>query len=119
MTRKKNSRSKRPVSKRVPIVCKYSPEEVETFVLEMAKVKTPPNKIGVILRDQYGIPHVKSIVGKSIKQIIFNEVIEIPVPDDLNNLLQKATTLRQHLNMNKADAVNKRALGFIMSRIRH
>jgi small subunit ribosomal protein S15 len=91
---------------------------VEALVIELAKDKTPPSKIGIILKDQYGIPLVKSIVGKSIKQII-EESIEIPVHNDLNNLLQKATTLRQHLNMNKAGTINNRALELIRSRIHH
>jgi small subunit ribosomal protein S15 len=106
------------LSKRAPTWCKYGPEEVEAFVIKLAKDETPPSKIGIILRDQYGIPLVKSIVGKSIKQIILDEGIEIPVPEDLNNLLQKATTLSRHLNKNRADAVNKRALELIVSRIR-
>ena len=117
MAHKEKSRSKRLLSKRVPVWCKYSPEEVKAFVIKLAKDETPPSKIGVILRDQYGIPLVKSIVGKSIKQII-DEGIEIPIHDDLNNLHQKDTILSQHLNINKADAFNKRTLGFIMSRIR-
>jgi small subunit ribosomal protein S15 len=90
---------------------------VKALIIELAKVKTPPSKIGVILRDQYGIPPVMSIVGKSITQIILDEGIEISVHDDLNTLLQKATTLSQHLNKNRAYTVNKRALELIMSRI--
>jgi small subunit ribosomal protein S15 len=102
--------------KKEPTSCKYSPEEVEALVIELAKDKTPPSKIGVILKDQYSIPLVKSIVGKSITQII-DENIELPVHKDLNNLLQKATTLSQHLNKYKVDATNKRALELILSRI--
>jgi small subunit ribosomal protein S15 len=118
LTRKGKSRSRRPLSKRAPEWCKYSPEEVEAFVIKLAKEENPPSKIGVILRDQYGIPLVKSIVGKSIKEIILDGDIEIPIPEDLNNLLQKASKLSRHLNKNRADAVNKRALELIVSRIR-
>ena len=118
MTRKGKSRSRRPLSKRPPTWCKYSPEEVEAFVIKLAKEENPPSKIGVILRDQYGIPLVKPIVGKSIKKIIMDGDIEIPVPEDLNNLLQKASSLSRHLNKNRADAVNKRSLELIVSRIR-
>ena len=89
MTRTGKSRSRRPLSKRPPTWCKYSSEEVEAFVIKLAKEENPPSKIGVILRDQYGIPLVKSIVGKSIKQIILDGGIEIPVPEDLDNLLGK------------------------------
>ena len=118
MTRRGKSRSRRPLSKRPPVWCKYGPEEVEAFIIKLTKEENPPSKIGVILRDQYGIPLVKPIVGKSIRQIILDGGIEIPVPEDLNNLLQKASTLSRHLNRNKADVLNRRSLQLIVARIR-
>ena len=118
MTRRGKSRSRRPLSKRPPAWCKYSPEEVEAFVIKLSKEENPPSKIGVILRDQYGIPLVKPIVGKSIKQIILDSGIEISIPEDLNNLLQKASTLSRHLNRNRADVLNRRSLQLIAALIR-
>ncbi len=118
MTRRGKSRSRRPLSKRPPAWCKYSPEEVEAFVIKLSKEENPPSKIGVILRDQYGIPLVKPIVGKSITQIILDSGIEIPIPEDLTNLLQKASTLSRHLNRNRADVLNRRSLQLIAARIR-
>lgn len=118
MTRRGKSRSRRPLSKRPPAWCKYSPEEVEAYVIKLTKEENPPSKIGVILRDQYGIPLVKPIVGKSITQIILDSGIEIPIPEDLNNLLHKALTLSRHLNRNKADVLNRRSLQLIAARIR-
>jgi len=106
------------LSKRPPTWCKYGPEEVEAFVIKLAKEENPPSKIGVILRDQYGIPLVKPIVGKSIKEIIMDGGIEVPVPEDLNNLLQKASSISRHLNKNRADVLNRRSLQLIVSRIR-
>jgi small subunit ribosomal protein S15 len=118
LTRRGKSRSRRPLSKRPPAWCKYSPEEVEAYVIKLTKEENPPSKIGVILRDQYGIPLVKPIVGKSITQIILDSGIEIPIPEDLNNLLHKALTLSRHLNRNKADVLNRRSLQLIAARIR-
>ena len=118
MTRTGKSHSRRPLSKRPPTWCKYGPEEVEAFVIKLAKEENPPSKIGVILRDQYGIPLVKPIVGKSIKEIIMDGGIEVPVPEDLNNLLQKASSISRHLNKNRADVLNRRSLQLIVSRIR-
>ena len=118
MTRRGKSRSRRPLSKRPPTWCKYGPDEVEAFVIKLSKEENPPSKIGVILRDQYGIPLVKPIVGKSIKQIILDSGIEISIPEDLNNLLQKASTLSRHLNRNRADVLNRRSLQLIAARIR-
>ncbi len=118
MTRTGKSRSRRPLSKRPPTWCKYGPEEVEAFVIKLAKEENAPSKIGVILRDQYGIPLVKPIVGKSIKEIIMDGGIEVPVPEDLNNLLQKASRISRHLNRNRSDVLNRRSLQLIVSRIR-
>jgi small subunit ribosomal protein S15 len=115
---KGKSHSKRPVSKRAPSWCKYSPEEVEAFVIKLAKDETPLSKIGLILRDQYGIPLVKPIVGKSISKILEDSNLKPTIPEDLNNLIIKADKLSMHLSRNKADSVNKRALELIISKIR-
>jgi len=64
------SHSIRPVSKRPPSWCKYQPEEVEALVIKLAKEGHPPSRIGTILRDQYAIPLVKSITGKTITQTL-------------------------------------------------
>lgn len=117
MTRTGKSHSRRPISRRAPAWCKYGPEEVEAFVIKFAKDGTPPSKIGIILRDQYGIPLVKPIVGKSIKDIMESTGLKIGLPEDLNNLVARATTLQRHLAKNKADSVNKRSLELIVSRV--
>lgn len=118
MTRKGKSHSRRPVSKRVPAWCKYSAEEVEAFVVKLAKEGQTPSKIGVTLRDQYGVPLVKSVTGKSVREILDEAGLKPAVPEDLNNLLAKAENLRRHLARNKADAVDRRSLELIVSKVR-
>ena len=118
MPRKGKSRSRRPVSKRAPAWCKYSPEEVEAFVIKLAKDEVPPSRIGLFLRDQYGIPLVKPVVGKSINEILRDGNLKPPIPEDLNNLLSKANGLARHLSKNKADSVNKHSLELIVSKVR-
>lgn len=118
MTRSGKSHSRRPVSQRVPAWCKYGPDEVEAFVVKLAKEGQSPSKIGVILRDQYGIPLVRSVTGKSVKHILQGAGLKPVIPEDLNNLLNKAANLRRHLDRNKFDAVNKRSLELIVSKIR-
>ena len=107
------------MSKRPPSWGRYSPEEAEAFVIKLAKEGHPPSEIGVLLRDQYGIPLVKLVAGKSMKEMIEGAGMKADVPEDLNNLLQKAAGLRSHLSKNKADSVNKRGLELITSKIRH
>jgi small subunit ribosomal protein S15 len=117
LTRTGKSHSRRPISKRAPAWCKYGPEEVEAFVIKLAKDETPPSKIGIVLRDQYGIPLVKPIVGKSIKDIMESAGLKTDLPEDLNNLVARATTLQRHLAKNRSDSVNKRSLELIVSRV--
>ena len=111
------SRSTRPVSKRPPSWCKYTPEEVEALVVKLAREGKPPSLIGVILRDQYGIPLVKPITGKSILQILQEHNLAPRIPEDLYNLMRKAARLRRHLEKNRKDYSNKRALQIIESKI--
>ena len=73
--------------------------------------------IGIILRDQYGVPLVKPITGKSITRILKEKGLLKPIPEDLENLLKKASRLRAHLEKHRKDYHNKRALQLIESRI--
>ncbi len=106
------------MSRRVPSWCKYGPEEVEAFVVKLAKEGQTPSKIGVTLRDQYGIPLAKSVSGKSIGKILAEAGLKPSLPEDMNNLLSKAINLRRHLARNRADAVDRRSMELIVSRVR-
>jgi len=118
LTRRGKSHSRRPVSRRAPSWCKYSPEEAEAFVVKLAKDGHPPSRIGTLLRDQYGVPLVKFVTGRSVTEIMESASIKTEIPEDLNKFLQKAAGLQRHLTKNKADAVNKRALELATSKIR-
>ena len=114
---KGKSHSTRPVSKRPPNWCKYQPEEVEALVIKLAKEGHPPSRIGTILRDQYAIPLVKSITGKTITQILKEAGLAPSTPEDLEELLKKAARLSTHFEKNKKDLHNKRALQLIEAKI--
>ncbi|UCD40003.1 MAG: 30S ribosomal protein S15 [Candidatus Bathyarchaeota archaeon] len=116
-TEKGTSHSIRPVSKRPPAWCRYTTEEVEALVIKFAKEGHNPSKIGTILRDQYGIPLVKPIMGKTITQILRDAELVPSLPEDLESLLKKAGRLYVHLEKNKKDLPNKRALQLIESKI--
>ncbi|MEM2910978.1 MAG: 30S ribosomal protein S15 [Candidatus Bathyarchaeia archaeon] len=114
---KGKSHSTRPVSKRPPSWCKYQPEEVEALVIKLAKEGHAPSRIGTILRDQYAIPLVKPITGKTITQILKEAGLAPSTPEDLGELLKKASRLSAHLEKNKKDLHNKRALQLIEAKI--
>jgi len=111
------SHSKRPISKRPPSWCTYTPDEVEALVVKLGRQMIPPSMIGVILRDQYGIPLVKNITGKTVTEILREHNLEPSLPEDLANLLKKAERLKKHLEVHKSDGSNKRALQLIESKI--
>jgi len=114
---KGKSHSIRPVSRRPPSWCKYQPEEVEAFVIKLAKDGHSLSKIGTILRDQYAIPLVKPITGKSISDILESAGLAPSMPEDLADLIKKAKRLTIHMEKNKKDLHNKRALQIIEARI--
>ena len=117
--RKGQAGSKRPSTLRVPewMDEEKNAEWVETKVVELAKAGNTPSMIGMILRDQYGIPLVRVITGKRILDILRANDLERRVPEDLRNIIAKALTVRKHLEENKRDFVSKRALQLIESKI--
>jgi len=116
-TEKGSSHSIRPVGKRPPVWCKYTPEEVESIVIKLAKEGHSPSKIGVILRDQYGVPLTKPIAGKTVSDILKQAGLAPSLPGDLEVLLKRASGLIVHLEKNKKDSYNKRALQQIEAKI--
>jgi len=111
------SHQTRPVTKRPPTWCRYTPEEVEALVIRLAKEGHPPSKIGTILRDQHGIPLTKPITGRTISQILKEAQLAPSLPENFETLLKKAARLRVHLEKNKKDSGNIRALQIIEAKI--
>ena len=114
---KGRAHSVRPVSKRPPSWCKYEAEEVEALVIKLAREGNPPSRIGTILRDQHGIPLTKPLTGKTISGILAEAEMAPSIPEDLEMLLKKASRLSTHLERNKMDLVNKRALQIIEAKV--
>jgi small subunit ribosomal protein S15 len=114
---KGKSHQTRPISKRPPSWCKYQPEEVEALVVKLGKEGQTASRIGTILRDQYAIPLVKPIIGKTITRILKEAELSPEIPEDLAILLKKAESLTVHLEKNKGDIHNKRSLQIIEAKI--
>jgi len=116
--KKGKSGSKKPPIKTVPRWVSYKKAEVEKIVVKLAKEGYTSAKIGLMLRDRYGIPSVKLITGKSIKQIMMEAGVYPKYPEDLLDLLKRAVNLRNHLAAHKKDYTSKRNLGLLESKIR-
>lgn len=96
----------------------YSTEEIEELILKLNKEGNSSSKIGVILRDQYGIPNVKLVTAKKITKILEDRGQKEEYPEDLMNLIRKAVNIRDHLLENPKDLHTKRGLQIIESQIR-
>lgn len=112
------SRSVRPISKLPPIWVKITPEEVESLVVKYYKEGFSPSMIGQILRDAHGVPLVKQITGKTIKQILREHGLYKGIPEDLQNLINRALRMRAHLSKFKSDRANVHRLQLVESKIR-
>jgi len=107
----------RPLSKRVPTWSTYSTDEIMTHIVKMAKDGLTPSEIGVRLRDEYDIPLVKPILGKSILKILEEHNLGLSTPEDLDRLLKKAKQLHSHLQTHKGDRKNVRSLELVEAKI--
>ncbi len=112
------SGSKRPSIKVAPDWVDYPSHEVEELVLKLFKQGNNPTTIGLLLRDQYGVPLVKNITGKTICGIISESGQKIEYPDDLISLIRKAVRMMGHLKANKSDRHNTTKLLHIESKVK-
>ncbi|MFH0928826.1 MAG: 30S ribosomal protein S15 [Candidatus Aenigmatarchaeota archaeon] len=95
-----------------------SDKEVERLVVKFRKEGMEASKIGLLLRDQYGIPSVKDITSKTVMQIIEENNLLSKIPEDLLNLYERAVNLRDHMGKNKKDYTSKHGLELLESKIR-
>jgi len=112
------SKSTKPSKKVVPGWLKYKPKEIEFLIVKFAKEGKSPSQIGIYLRDEYGIPDVKTITKKRISQLLEEKKLLKEVPEDLMALIRKAVLVRKHLENNKHDMSAKRGLILTESKIK-
>ena len=90
-----------------PLWLKYTEEEVKAIILKLANKGISAEKIGLILRDQYGIPKV-SLYGLKIKQVL-EEKEKFQEPT-INNLKINLNRILEHYKKNKGDKKAERSL---------
>ncbi|MEM4090062.1 MAG: 30S ribosomal protein S15, partial [Thermoplasmatales archaeon] len=76
------------------------------------------SRIGMILRDQYGIPRIKEISGERMSKLLEKNNVRDQVPEDLASLVEKASNLSKHLASNPKDLKNRRGLELIEAKIK-
>lgn len=110
------SHSIRPTSKNAPSWTIESEEIIRTIV-DFGKDGMSASEIGLRLRDEFAVPLVKPIIGKTITQILVENDIKRDMPEDLEKLVRKALGLQKHLNVHNSDKRNVRSLELIESKI--
>ncbi|MBE6493492.1 MAG: 30S ribosomal protein S15 [Methanosphaera stadtmanae] len=93
-------------------------EEIEELIVKLHREGQSTSQIGITLRDQYGIPSTKTVMGEKITDILKKNGTEFTYPEDLLNLIRRAVNIREHLDENPKDVHSQRGLIKIESKIR-
>jgi small subunit ribosomal protein S15 len=112
------SGSVRPYRKEAPEWSNTDVTAIEKVIVDLSKEGVSTARIGLVLRDRYGVPDVKLATGKRIGQIVKEKGLEGAIPEDLKNLMIKALGLRKHLAENRKDVHNKRQMQLTESKVR-
>lgn len=116
--KKGKSGSKRPLSEKSRVWVKAKPEEISKVVEKLRKDGKTPSQIGMILRDNYGIPNVRTLLSKKLVKKMADLNMKFEVPEDLTFLMKKEMKIIKHLETNKKDIPSKRGLQLTESKIR-
>lgn len=116
--RKGKSGSKKPVKSTKKTWIRYSGKEIEQLIIKLVKAGNQPSKIGMILRDVYGVPDVKTVLKKKLGKILKDNKLLPELPEDFLVLAEREIKLMKHLEKNKKDMTAKRGLQLTESRIR-
>jgi small subunit ribosomal protein S15 len=110
------SHTNRPTSKNAPSWT-IANQEIISKIVDFGKDGLTASEIGLRLRDEFAVPLVKPILGKTITQILEENNITKAMPEDLERLVRKAIGLQKHLNNHNSDKRNIRSLELIESKI--
>ena len=106
-----------PYRRNPPSWLKATPEDVKDLIIKLARKGLSPSQIGVILRDQHGVPQTRFVTGNKILRILKSAGLAPELPEDLYCLIKKAVSVRKHLERNRNDKDSKFRLICIESRI--
>jgi len=116
--KKGRSGSTRPHLEENPDWVPLDDEEIRELIVDLATKGETASEIGIILRDQYGVPDVELAIGESITEVIKSNDLGSEMPEDLLALMEKAVNLKEHLEEHPKDKSNIRSLRLVESKIR-
>ena len=117
-SRKGRSGSHRPYPLTKPAWVTATREEVVEQAVKLAKGGMSSAQVGETLRDSYGIPSVRAVVGERLSSVLKTNGIQPDLPEDLQALLKRVVHLQRHLSTHPKDNSNRRGLALMESRIR-
>ena len=109
--------SKRPSKISIPTWVSYKAEEIDKLIVKLYKSGNSISKVGMILRDNYGIPSVRYITKNRIGKILQVNNSVPKLPEDITFLVKKDIRLVKHLDSNKKDMTVWRGLQITESKI--
>ena len=115
MIRTKTQKIIKASNKNKPEWLSTSEKDIEAIIVKLAKQGLTSEKIGLVLRDSYGVPKAK-FLGKKINKILKEN--NLYKNADLENLERKLSLIKVHLEKNKQDKSAGRALTIISARIK-
>ncbi len=116
--RKGKAGSKKPLRSEPAGWSNTNKEEIETIIQQLGSSGTSSSRIGMILRDRYGVPDVTLVTGKKIGNILREKNVASKVPEDIENLIVNVLEMNKHLLRNPKDIHNQRSLNNKISKIR-
>ncbi len=109
-------KTKKPTEKiEKPVWLKYTQDEVKAIILKLSDKGLTAEKIGLTLRDQYGIPKTKLYnlkIGKILKE---KQKFEEPTALNLQKKLEK---IKEHYKKNKQDKKAERSLTITKAKLK-
>lgn len=116
--RRGSSRSRPPTRDEAPEWQPVEKQEIVDTIVRLAREGRTGAYIGLVLRDQHGVPNVKLATGKTMTEILRENGLAPQIPEDLQNLMKRAVHLQGHLATHRRDLHNGRGLTLIEARIR-
>jgi len=95
----------------------YGADETKAAILKLAKDGLTPSQIGMALRDDYGVPLAKPLLGMSIGEVLTEAKAAPSLPQDLKDLIDRAERVQKHLIVHKGDRKNVHSLELVEAKI--
>ena len=111
------SHQTRPPSRSNPSWVTTTPDEAKNAALKLAKEGSTPSRIGQALRDDYGVPLIKTLTGRSLGKVLAEGKVAPKMPQDLQDLIERAHRVQKHLGIHRSDRKNVHSLELVEAKI--